>query len=96
MEKLNILFPNIDFMTNDCPFIPGKRYKILKDIDELGNVFLRNEIVVFKNTAYDAHNGLSRFWFIKQRSHDEMSVWHVWDTDLPASEQWHIYFQECD
>jgi hypothetical protein len=82
-------------MTNQCPFAPEKRYEVLKNIEELGHVFTSGEIVIFKTSAYDAHNGVTRFWFTKEGD-VQMNVWHVWDTDSPASEQWTKYFRGID
>ena len=80
---------------SNCPFISGKKYQVQVNIDELGHMFTAGEIVVFQKSAYDPHNGVTRFWFAKQ-SGDQMNVWHVWDTDPPASEQWRKYFHEDD
>ena len=82
-------------MTNKCPFRVGKKYEALTRIEELGHIFDEGEVVVFKTPAYDPHNGVTRFWFTKDGD-AEMNVWHVWDTDPPASEQWTKCFREVD
>jgi len=79
-------------MSNECPFTPGEQYKVLRRIDELGHAFTPGEVVVFKAFAYDAHNGVTRFWF--ERDNSQVNVWHVWDTDPPALEQWEKHFKQ--
>lgn len=79
---------------NAHPFSIGKRYRVLAKIEELGHDFKAGAIVVFINSAYDPHNGVTRFWF-KNEDNEKMNVWHVWDNDQPAAEQWQNYFQEC-
>jgi len=80
--------------TNDSPFNSGTHYEVQTNIQELGHVFTVGEIVVFKTSAYDPHNGVTRFWFAKEDG-TQMNVWHVWDTAPPASKQWTTYFKEC-
>jgi hypothetical protein len=82
-------------MTNECPFSVGKKYESLTRIEELGHIFDECEIMVFRTSAYDPHNGVTRFWFAKDGD-AQMNVWHVWDTDPPASEQWTKYFRLVD
>lgn len=82
-------------MTNECPFSVGKKYEALIRIEELGHIFDECEIMVFTTSAYDSHNGVTRFWFTKDGD-AQMNVWHVWDTDQPASEQWTKYFRLVD
>jgi hypothetical protein len=78
-----------------CPFSIGKRYQVLADIEEMGHVLKAGVIVVFINSAYDPHNGVTRYWFKNQDS-EVMNVWHVWDNDQSATEQWKKFFQECE
>ena len=82
-------------MANECPFSAGEKYEVLTRIEELGHAFIEGEIVIFKTSAYDPHNGVTRFWFTKDGD-VEMNVWHVWDTDLPASEQKMKLFREVN
>lgn len=81
-------------MSNEeCPFKSGVRYRVRANISELGHSFSAGEFVIFTRWAYDAHNGVSRFWFNKEGT-DKMDVWHVWDNEASASEQWRTYFEK--
>lgn len=79
-------------MINVCPFSVGEKYEALVHIEELGHTFKKGEVVRFKTYAYDSHNGVTRFWFIRDGD-AQLNVWHVLDTDPPASEQWRMYFR---
>jgi hypothetical protein len=80
-------------MNNTSPFTKEKKYEVITSISELGHNFKVGEVVVYKTFSYDAHNGVTRFWFAKNEEND-LYVWHVWDTDKPAFEQWMKYFKE--
>lgn len=80
---------------DEPPFTPEEHCEVLATIQELGHDFTVGTIVVFKRFAFDAHNGVTRFWFTKDGD-DRLNVWHVWDTDPPASVQWVKYFKKVD
>lgn len=56
------------------------------DTKELGHAFRKGSDVVFVNSAYDPHNGVTRFWFRREGS-EELNAWHVWDSGPSAAEQ---------
>jgi len=76
------------------PFIPGVRYRVIANYEELGHKFASGSTVVFVNSAYDPHNGVTRYWF-KLEGSDDLNAWHVWDDDPTAAEKYREKFQKC-
>ena len=76
---------------NNCPFEIGKHYFVLKDISFLNHHFKKGSIVVFKNHAYDFHEGVTRYWF-SNIDDSEANIWHVFDSGTNALETWEKYF----
>lgn len=79
-------------MWRNCPFEPGKQYQVIKDIDFLNHHFKKGAIVVFKDCAYDFHQGVTRYWF-SDRDGSDTNVWHVFDKDPDPSETWKDLFK---
>jgi hypothetical protein len=75
-----------------CPFEIGTRYVVLKDIEFLNHRFVKGAVVVFKDHAYDFHQGVTRYWF-ENADGSEANVWHVFDNQPDPSETWTEYFQ---
>ena len=75
------------------PFVPGKSYRVKRTIAYLNHTFHENEIVIFSTSAYDPHNGVTRYWFKKNGSKED-NVWHVFDGAPTAMEIWRNYFEE--
>jgi hypothetical protein len=75
-----------------CPFESGKQYLVLKDIEFLNHRFIRGSTVSFQTDAYDAHQGVTRYWF-KNVDSDETNIWHVFDDDPDLSETWQQFFK---
>lgn len=77
-----------------CPFKPGTRYRVRANVSELGHSFCAGEVVTFTRWSYDAHNGVSRFWFVREGA-NVAEAWHVWDDEASAALQSGEYFEEC-
>jgi hypothetical protein len=77
--------------SHNCPFEVGKHYLVLKGISFLNHHFKEGTVVVFKDHAYDFHEGVTRFWF-SNLNDSETNVWHVFDRDPDALATWKIYF----
>lgn len=80
-------------MWRTCPFEKGKRYRVLKDISFLNHHFRKGTIVIFKDSAYDFHQGVTRYWFEGDGSSTELNVWHIFDNEPDPAQTAKDYFE---
>ena len=65
-------------METSCPFTEGQKFRVRHDYAYLNHAFRAGEEVVFSSCAYDAHGGITRYWFRSVASGDT-NVWHAFD-----------------
>lgn len=78
-------------METSCPFREGQRFRVKHDYSFLNHAFRAGEEVVFGSCAYDAHEGVTRYWFRSVASEDT-NVWHAFD-DQTTEADLHEMFQ---
>ena len=64
----------------ECPFIPGRHYRVRKDFKALRDSFTAGEILIYDSHAWSRYDGITGYFFTQQGT-GTPRVWDIYDDE---------------
>ncbi|WP_367872560.1 hypothetical protein [Luteolibacter sp. Populi] len=61
----------------ECPFTPGRSYRVLKDFTALRDSFKAGQVLTYSSDAWSRYDGITGYFFVERGA----GLSRVWDID---------------